>query len=288
MSDYKDIIKNAIEKGFVLDICGTDERHYSWGLYTDLCGMTVEDAKEAENGPDEGGSGMKKNIITFTMQNKGDGTYVLVLSATYEPTANVSVSFSIDGVQQNLTIPAGQKTLVTDISGVDPNYPYAEITSITITSTDESYEYSSKNNVKNGIFTLTIYYGSVLQSNVPTFNDFDSLDILEYTFGEPASINFVVPASPEYNWASSELDDNEFEEWMAEHMHDFYVMVPNNGSVSGVTFKNSLGIDITETFSTLPNSVTYNGTRYTVYHRQNQTQLGYDTPPSTLAIEMQP
>lgn len=158
MSDYKDVIKTAIENGFPLDTCGTDERHYSWGLYTDLCGMSVEEAKEAEDGGEGGGGSgsKKKNVITFAMQNKGDGTYALVISATYEPTADVSISFSIDGAQQNVTLPAGQKTLVTNISGVNPNYPYAEITSISITSTDESYTYSSKNNVKNGIFTLTI------------------------------------------------------------------------------------------------------------------------------------
>ena len=180
MSDYKDVVKTAIEKGFPLDACGTDERYYSWGLYTDLCGMSVEDAKEAGGGGGGGGSDTKKkNVITFAMQNKGDGTYTLVLSATYEPTANVSISFSIDGAQQNVTLPAGQKALVTDISGANPNYPYAEITSISVTSTDESYTYSSKNNVKNGVFTLTIIKDGVKTTQNVKCGDVVSLDTPE-------------------------------------------------------------------------------------------------------------
>ena len=53
MSDYRDVVKKAIEEGWYLDSCGSDERYYTWGSFIDLCGMSVEDAKL----PDSGGGG---------------------------------------------------------------------------------------------------------------------------------------------------------------------------------------------------------------------------------------
>ena len=73
MSDYKDILKSAKENGILLDSCGTDERQYWWGLYNDLCGMSVQDALDAQlgkgfnfNGGGDEGSSKKKNTINFT------------------------------------------------------------------------------------------------------------------------------------------------------------------------------------------------------------------------------
>lgn len=48
MGDFKEVIEAAKESGITLDTCGTAERHYSWGLYTDLCGMDVEEAMKTE------------------------------------------------------------------------------------------------------------------------------------------------------------------------------------------------------------------------------------------------
>lgn len=191
MSDYKDVIDAAIESGFTPDTCGMAEREYSWGVNNDFCGsleefkkamrlgelspgevctyddliykwglrlnfdgMCPEEALAAQIG--DGGSSKINNVITFTMQDNGEGVYVLTLNANYEPTVDVAVSFQMDGVQQNLTIPAGQKTLVTDLRGTDASKPYASISLITISATDETYTYTSKNSVKSGKFTLTI------------------------------------------------------------------------------------------------------------------------------------
>lgn len=44
MENMQDTLKAAIETGFLHDSCGSDDRHYAWGTYLDLCGMPVEDA----------------------------------------------------------------------------------------------------------------------------------------------------------------------------------------------------------------------------------------------------
>ena len=54
MSDYKDIVRESLEKGFYLDSCGEPSQLYTWGSFIDLCGMSVEDANPANW---EGGSG---------------------------------------------------------------------------------------------------------------------------------------------------------------------------------------------------------------------------------------
>lgn len=611
MDDYKDVIEAAIESGFTPDTCGLGEREYSWGVNEDFCG-SLEEFKEAmrlgelspgevctyedliykwglrldldEMCPEEAlaaqiGDGSSKgiNVITFTMEDDGQGAYVLVLTASYEPTAEVAVSFKMDGVEQNFTLEIGQKTLVTNLKGEYPDKPYASITLITITSTDETYTYTSKNSVKSGKFALTIinqgvkttqsvkcgetvtldypspkegytfiwrdkngaiieggtfvmpesatqvtgtyeintytlhyivteqyfdngelktrvynenevsvnykqkiypllpsaqrvgysrlqwaygstiitpattmpaqnitaessydlitytltfkvgnevyetlrlkytepveypedpvktgydflqwdkaletmpaantvvnavfnaidykieywindeivdaytethhygdnisirpaeqregfefsgwnpsslpatmpaeditvtatltalsyilkliadnktifqqsyhygdeieipddpetvtlFYGSVPETGISQFNDFSALTALTYG-GQSAELSFVVPYSPDYDDAAANLDEDEWEEWMADHMYDYYIAIPANSSITSVTFENAAGIDITDTMSVSGSTVTYDGVEYIIYYRQNQTQGNTD------------
>ena len=241
MNDYKDVIDAAIESGFTPDTCGLADRDYSWGLNNDFCGsleefkeamrlgelspgevctyddliykwglrlnldgMCPEEALAAQIGDDCSSKIM--NVITFKMEDNGEGVYVLTLNASYEPTVDVAVSFQMDDVQQDLTIPTGQKTLVTDLKGPDVNKPYATISLITITATDESYTYSSKNNVKNGKFTLTIINQGVKTTKSVKYGETVVLDTPSpkegYTFiwrdknGAPIDGNtFIMPES---------------------------------------------------------------------------------------------
>lgn len=164
MSDYRDVVRTAIEKGFYLDSCGTDERHYTWGSWIDLCGMSVEDALKAADyggngggGSEEGGdSGKTKNTITLSMQKGGDDEYSLYLSAAKAPTSDVTVYFQFDGVTQSVVLPAGVTSVNSGLKGEDPSKPYATIDNINISSDDEKYTYTPKNSVKNGIFKATI------------------------------------------------------------------------------------------------------------------------------------
>ena len=155
MSDYRDIVKTAIEKGFYLDSCGSEERYYTWGSWIDLCGMSIEEAMSGLDDGQGGGSGSKKkNTVTFSMKQGSDGEYSLYVTAAYAPNSDVTVSFTVDNEQQTVVIPAGTTTVNTGIKGENGQKPYAVITNITVTSEDEGYSYTPKNTVKTGIFTL--------------------------------------------------------------------------------------------------------------------------------------
>ena len=159
MSDFLDIIKSAADKGILLDSCGSDERQYWWGLYNDLCGMSVEDALACQYYHGDGGGDTpkkKSNTINFLMQKGSGGEYTLYLVSTYAPTAPVFVSFTFDGQQQTVTFPAGSTSFDTNLKGETPTKPYAEISNIATSSEDETYTYTGKNSVETGIFTLTI------------------------------------------------------------------------------------------------------------------------------------
>lgn len=159
MSDFRDVVQSAITYGFYLDSCGEPERHYTWGSWIDLCGMSIE---EAMSGLDNGGGGNEdntgktKNTITFVMQKGSDNEYSLYLTASQVPNEDVTVSFTMDGEPKIVTIPAGTNTLNTGFKGKNPSKPYAVIASTTVSSDDEEYSYTTKNSVKTGIFTLTL------------------------------------------------------------------------------------------------------------------------------------
>lgn len=158
MSDYKDIVKSAMDKGILLDSCGLDDRQYWWGLYNDLCGMSVEDALKVQYYHQDGGDNPSKktNVVNFVMQKGSSGDYTLFLVPTYAPTSPVMVSFLMDGASQSVTIPAGVTSFNTGLSGTEPTKPYAEISNVSLTSEDEQYNYAGKNSVQTGVFTITI------------------------------------------------------------------------------------------------------------------------------------
>lgn len=161
MSDYRDTIKAAIENGFYLDSCGSDERYKVWGRYIDLCGMDVKDAIPL--GPEDCGgggggdkSGKTKNTVTLLMASNAQGDYTLRFNAQYASTEDYQVSFVMNGVVHLVTVPAGASMFDTNLTGEDPKKPYATISDVNIMSESETYTYVAKNTVKTGLFILTI------------------------------------------------------------------------------------------------------------------------------------
>lgn len=213
MGDYRDVVRTAIELGFYLDSCGTDERHYTWGSWVDLCGMSVEDAIIPDEGDSGGGDSTKtKNTITFLMQKGADGEYALVLNAEKAPNADVVVSFTMDGTTNVVTIPAGTTSFNTGLKGEDPSKPYATITGIAISSDDEQYSYKSKNSVKTGVFTLTINNNGVTTTE-------------QVKYGEPVTL----PTAPEkegYDFVWKDGNGNVIE-------GNEYIMPEANATITG-------------------------------------------------------
>lgn len=159
MSDYRDILMNAIRDGKILDSCGSDERYYDFGLYTDLCGMSVEDAIKAttqcccNGGGNNTGSTKTNNPIIISAEENADGKYILKVKAAYPATAPVLVSFVVDGKNVTSTIPAGSSEATVD--GILLDTKYATVGKIDITTSDEVYRYTAVSNIADGLFVLT-------------------------------------------------------------------------------------------------------------------------------------
>ena len=214
MSDYRDIVREAIDKGFYLDSCGDPDRHYTWGSWIDLCGMSVEDANpanwEGDSGGGQGGgsdTAKTKNTITFLMQKGSDSEYTLYLNAEKAPNEDVVVSFNMDDEPHIVTIPAGTTSLNTGLKGKVANKPYAVITSTAASSEDEQYDYKTKNNVKTGVFALTIDNNGVKTTQqvqygeevaLPSAQDREGYDFV-WTDGNGAVITGGTYTMPESN-----------------------------------------------------------------------------------------
>lgn len=159
MSDYRDILLKALKEGKTMDSCGLDERYYDFGLYTDLCGMSVEDAIKSVTQCCCGGGGSNtggtktNNPITISAEKNTDNKYVVKVKAAYATTTPVIVSFTIDGQSVTATIPAGASE--TTVDGVVLDTQYATIGKLDVTSTDEVYKYTVSVNIADGLFVLT-------------------------------------------------------------------------------------------------------------------------------------
>lgn len=142
-----------------MDSCGLDERYYDFGLYTDLCGMSVEDAIKSVTqcccgggGSSTGGTKTNNPITIFAEKNTGN-KYVVKVKAAYATTAPVIVSFTIDGQSVTATIPTGASEATVD--GVVLDTQYATIGKIEIATTDEVYKYTAVSSIADGLFVLT-------------------------------------------------------------------------------------------------------------------------------------
>lgn len=185
MSTFKDIEENAKLKGITLDTCGSDERHYTFGLYTDYCGMSYEDALAAQLSGNTGGANIQKtNVVKFYMENTSADEYELKITLSEPSTENVNVSFTIDGTPKYVVIPAGQTTVGT---GIKNTTKYATVDNIAISSADETYKFKPTNQVETGYFTLTIIVdGNVVSSTAVKYGETITLPDTEervgYTF----------------------------------------------------------------------------------------------------------
>ena len=208
MSDYRDVVRLAIEEGFYLDSCGEEERHYTWGSWIDLCGMDPEEAKSKDwDGGDTDDTGKTKNTITFVMQKGSGNEYTLYLNAEKAPNQDVVVSFVMDGEPQVVTMPAGTTSFDTGLKGQVANKPYATITNASVSSEDDQYKYSTKNSVKTGIFTLTVTTNGVKTTEqvkygeaytLPTVAEKEGYDFI-WTDGNGNQITGTTYTMPESN-----------------------------------------------------------------------------------------
>lgn len=150
MSTFKEIEENAKKKGILLDSCNLDERHYTFGLYTDFCGMSYEDALRAQLSGDTAGNFQKTNVVTLKMEESAaTDEYELVLTLSAPSAQEVIIAFTYEGEDKKVIVPPGSTRVET---GIVNNSKFATVGGISITSTDDSFKFKPNNQVKDGIF----------------------------------------------------------------------------------------------------------------------------------------
>lgn len=161
----------------------------------------------------------------------------IVISGTFSINSYIA-SYVIDGEPySSATYEYGQLIVYPDVpkSGYTLNwtkeYQTMPASSITINGT-----YVEVADVK------TIYYGAVLRSEQQSFDDPQSLSSYEYVNNETATKTFVIPMDEGYAYAEENLEEDEFEQWCAEHEYSLYLTVPKNAVIS--SFTDTLGGDL--------------------------------------------
>ncbi len=227
MSNYSEIIKNSKEKGILLDFCGSDERHYYNGLYTDLCGMSVEDYINSTlhvcGTNNNGGTTepvKKINTITFTLNSEK----YLVVYANNAPKTDITISFVCEGNELNVTIPSNNAEIIT--TNYKPTGETINIENVGITPTeDENYKYGDyKINDVAIVKNYTMYYNMVNILNIGSVSETDIVNYDNVVLSETEQdITFILPASKEN---VDDLSDEEYIKWESNNSYNKIIAVP--------------------------------------------------------------
>ena len=230
MSNHSEIIEKSKKKGILLDYCGNDERHYYNGLYTDLCGMSVEDYINSTLLNNNFGSGSgdetleptkKINTIIFSKNTNG----YLVVYANNAPKTELNITCICDGEKINVTIPNNNGSIISTtykITGETIN-----VTDVSITpSEDDTYKYGDYRIINNTQpKTYTIYYNMV---NTNTYNDISNNDIVNFKNFEASyqeqEIVFILPPT---NENVDDLPEEEYLEWENNNSYYKSIIVPS-------------------------------------------------------------
>lgn len=205
--------------------------YYYNGLYTDLCGMSVEDfikstqlqcSNSGDNGGDEPVPSKTINTINFALNSEG----YLVLYPNKAPLTDISVSFTCENKNFNITLYNNNGSIV--------NTNYKIISEIIVVSNvkitpveDESYQYGDYKVINNNLSkTYTVYYGMV---NTKTYTSLTASDIIKYNSIEASTeaqdIIYKLPAAPDY---VEELPDDEYVQWEENNSYYKLLVVPGD------------------------------------------------------------
>lgn len=154
MSDFKDTLKEALENGMLLDSCGKGYadrgEYYTYGVYTDLCGLDLN--SEPEPGPTPTPTGKTENKISVALNNK-----VVTLTSDKSVDTNVTVKVSYyTGSNKTSKTVSGTilKGASTGTISINDEARLYEINSISTSSTSSEYDYK-KGTVATGTTETT-------------------------------------------------------------------------------------------------------------------------------------
>ena len=258
---------NKNTKKYFADHCELVESLKYSGLYTDLCGMSVEDYIKAgtchccDNGGEGGDDPIitkKNNTLTFTVNQDG----YLIAYLTYAPTEVITVNcfceekevqFVINdgGIKISDVIPTNEKIVVTNVTF----YP----------SEDEKYKYGDfmikqkTSNAEKIVYSL---------NNIVNFKDLSKIknlsnNYVEYTVTDSGvTIEYLRDADTSFpdNFYD---DDFDYDGWLAENSYVPTLIVDkeqfNNGEIKVFVGSD----DVTKYFIAIDN-VTINGETYSI------------------------
>lgn len=228
MSEYNEVMKRSKKDGILLDYCGSDERYYYNGLYTDLCGLSVDDFIKSTllncNGGgnnDTPGEIIKTlNTIIFSINSNGN----LIVYPNKTPKTNIKVTFTCESMSSTIILPANSTSVVN--TNYTPVNNELTVTNVSIEpSEDDLYKYGDYKVEKNEpMKSFTIYYNMVnsLTSDKLTNNDVKKFKNIVATVNEQ-EITYILPAAPE---GVEDLPEEEYLEWETNNLYQKSLVVP--------------------------------------------------------------
>lgn len=214
--------------------CCSNEKYYYNGMYTDLCGMSVEDYINATifpccngNNNDEPGqdepvvTSKTINVITFTTNSEG----YLVAYTDKAPTTTIVVSCMCEGVNTTFTFLPNNNDIV--VSEIKPNVNDIKLSNISIEpSEDEKYKYGDYNIVnKTNSMEIVSFIPNVNVNftELNTISDISLDNLTKYVVDEDGvTLPYSFPMSSEFPENFDEMTDEEYEEW---RLNNSYVPV---------------------------------------------------------------
>ena len=190
MSNFKEVVKESIEKGIILDSCGEVERFYDYGRYIDLCGLNPKDIVEnMQNTCTCGGDSSKTNVVINGVVTEENGEYYVVLNATSEILDIITISMNIDNKTQTVTMQPGSVD-----AKFGPVEKYCEIKNVTVTPQSTSVaEYSAKVTNPNGKGLFNVSVISVIdnEETLISTNKYKYKNIVKITASDIEGYNFI-------------------------------------------------------------------------------------------------
>lgn len=283
MRDFKDIEKNAMEKGILLDYCGSDERYYYNGMYIDLCGMSAEDYMNATIFKCECGGGGNVNppttsttketmTLTITYRKNDDGTFSSVVKANPTPKQDIEVSYILqtdtDGdVEVRGTVTPSVNPFVYADKTFDKMYNIVGEQQHSIDVTNN--EFYDKVYIETG--DEVSYYGFVNSKALNDLQNYDFTSLDSQTINDELTpFTMTLP-----KWGDMENDpgimsDEEYELFKKDNSYLIVILVDEKKWNSNmIQIANANNDNITESFIEIRNNITIEGDKYCALTKSN-------------------
>lgn len=247
--------KNKQKIAYFSDNCIIDESLKYSGLYTDLCGMSMEDYIKAgkcccdkEDNDNPGGGDVPSkttNVLTITINNG-----FLAVKASYNPMVDITLSCVCEGTTVTFVINSNNWVM----SDMKPTSGNLNISDITVTpDEDEKYKYVTKTeSISEGIMILTpnkvVKYNEI---NLINADDLTSEDIINDN--KVLQLNYAAPVNEETNIINMGEIPSGYEstvEWYEKNSW-LPIFAIQKDMLDKIKITNIMGYDITNEFETI-------------------------------------